>query len=84
VQVDQRALCHGNAATDPYYLGAEGKAYPSWTAHLLKTAHNDQVSIKDPGAFAHNPKYFTQYLSDSFEDLGRDVTNFTCPEVPAQ
>jgi hypothetical protein len=55
-------------------MGADGKAYPNWTARLLKAAYNYQVSIKDPGAFAHGNKYIVQLLYDSIEDLGGDVS----------
>lgn len=63
-----------DAATYPYFLGPDGKAYPKWTPRLLKAAYNYQVSIKDPGAFAHGNKYIVQLLHDSIEDLGGDVT----------
>jgi hypothetical protein len=63
-----------DAATYPYFMGADGKAFPSWTARLLKAAYNYQVSIKDPGAFAHNPKYIIELLHDSIADLGGDVS----------
>lgn len=66
-----------DAATYPYFLGADGKAYPNWTARLLKAAYNYQVSVKDPGAFAHGNKYIVQLLIDSIEDLGGDVSKFT-------
>ena len=66
-----------DAATYPYFMGADGKAYPNWTPRLLKAAYNYQVSIKDPGAFAHGNKYIIQLLNDSIEDLGGDVSNFT-------
>jgi hypothetical protein len=49
-------------------------AFSTWTARLLKAAYNYQVSIKDPGAFAHGNKYIVQLLIDSIEDLGGDVT----------
>lgn len=52
-------------------------AYNAWTARLLKAAYNYQVSIKDPGAFAHGNKYIVQLLYDSIEDLGGDVSKFT-------
>ena len=52
-----------DAATYPYFMGADGKAYPNWTARLLKAAYNYQVSIKDPGAFAHGNKYIVQLLT---------------------
>src|SRR5690606_24465901 len=34
-----------------------------------KAAYNYQVSLKDPGAFAHNGKYIIQLLYDSVADL---------------
>jgi hypothetical protein len=40
----------------------------------LKAAYNYQVSVKDPGAFAHNPKYIIELLYDSTQDLGGDVS----------
>lgn len=63
-----------DAATYPYFMGADGKAYPSWTPRLLKAAYNYQVSIKDPGAFAHGNKYIVQLLFDSISDLGGDTS----------
>jgi hypothetical protein len=65
-----------DATTYPYFMGADGEAYPSWTPRLLKAAYNYQVSLKDPGAFAHGNKYIIQLLYDSIEDLGGDVSNF--------
>jgi len=63
-----------DTATYPYFMGTDGKAYPNWTPRLLKAAYNYQVSLKDPGAFAHNPKYIIELLHDSIADLGGDVT----------
>jgi hypothetical protein len=63
-----------DAATYPYFMGADGKAYPNWTPRLLKAAYNYQVSLKDPGAFAHGNKYIVQLLYDSIEDIGGDVS----------
>lgn len=63
-----------DAATYPYFMGADGKAFPAWTARLLKAAYNYQLSVKDPGAFAHGNKYIVQLLFDSIEDLGGDVS----------
>lgn len=52
---------------------ADEVAYPNkynaWTARLLKAAYNYQVSVKDPGAFAHGGKYIIELLYDSTEDL---------------
>jgi len=63
-----------DAVTYPYFMGTDGKAYPNWTARLLKATYNYQVSIKDPGQFAHGGKYIIQLLHDSIEDLGGDVS----------
>jgi hypothetical protein len=68
-----------DAATYPYFMGADGKAYPSWTPRLLKAAYNYQVSIKDPGAFAHGNKYIVQLLFDSIADLGGDTSTLPAP-----
>jgi hypothetical protein len=43
--------------------------YASWTPRLLQAAYNYQVSLKDPGAFAHGGKYIIQLLYDSIADL---------------
>ncbi|GAB4502751.1 MAG: hypothetical protein Fur0035_23070 [Anaerolineales bacterium] len=56
-------------ATYPYFMGADGKAYTNWTPRLLKAAYNYQVSVKDPGAFAHGGKYIIELLYDSTADL---------------
>jgi hypothetical protein len=48
--------------------------YNAWTARLLKAAYNYQVSVKDPGAFAHNAKYIIELLYDSIEDLNTAIS----------
>ena len=80
-----------DSASYPYYFvdaDKDGKAdtndkgpisYNAWTPRLLKAAYNYQYSIKDPGAFSHNPKYTIQFLYDSIKDLGGDVGAFTRP-----
>ena len=83
-----------DAATNPYFFldkDNDGKAdvddkgakvsYNTFTPRLLKAAYNYQYSVKDPGAFAHNPKYVLQALYDSIQDIGGDVTGLTRPEV---
>ncbi|HEY9075360.1 MAG TPA: hypothetical protein VIO61_02365, partial [Anaerolineaceae bacterium] len=54
--------------------------YNAFTPKLLKAAYNYQYSMKDPGAFAHNPKYVLQGLYDSIEDIGGDLTGLTRPK----
>jgi hypothetical protein len=58
----------GNGQVDPNEAKSANK-YAPWTPRLLKAAFNYQVSVKDPGAFAHNGKYIIQLLFDSIEDL---------------
>lgn len=62
----------GDGAPDQGENGPTG--YSTWTARLLKAAYNYQVSLKDPGAFAHGNKYIVQLLFDSIEDLGGDTS----------
>jgi hypothetical protein len=56
----------GNGALDP----EDTERFVTWTPRLLRAAYNYQYSQKDPGAFAHNPKYVVQLLFDSLEDIG--------------
>jgi len=49
--------------------------YNAFTANLLKAAYNYQVSVKDPGNFAHNPKYVIELLYDSTESLNAELQN---------
>jgi len=55
----------------PYYfkLGTTDR-YVDFDAKLLKAAYNLQVSLVDPGSYAHNGTYTIEYLYDSIEDLG--------------
>jgi len=49
--------------------GVRDNAFNAWTPRLAKAAYNYQVSLKDPGRFAHGGKYIIQLLYDSIEDL---------------
>ncbi|MDJ0523445.1 MAG: hypothetical protein QNJ90_15360 [Planctomycetota bacterium] len=44
-------------------------SYGSWSARLLRAAYNYQYAKKDPGAYAHNPKYVIEFLYDSLKNL---------------
>jgi hypothetical protein len=59
---------NGNGTADKEELTSVNK-YASWTPRLVKAAFNYQTTIKDPGGFAHNGKYFIQLLYDSIDDL---------------
>jgi len=52
--------------------GDEG-GYNAWTARLAKAAYNYQVSLKDPGAFAHGGKYVIELLYDGINDLNQAI-----------
>ena len=43
--------------------------FTAWTPALMKAAHNFQISLKEPGAWAHNFDYMAQLLYDSAVDL---------------
>jgi len=58
-----------NAQAHPYWFTEAEEGYNAWTPRLLKAAYNYQVSIKDPGTYAHGGKYIIQLLYDSIEDL---------------
>lgn len=71
-----------NAAAYPYFFydtNTDGQAgddesvsdngYKTWTGRLERAAYNYQVSLKDPGAYAHGGKYIIQVMYDSIEDL---------------
>jgi len=70
-----------DVAAYPYFFaaGADGApakddkganvAYNTWTPRMLKAAYNYQVSIKDPGSYAHGGKYIIELLYDSIEDV---------------
>ncbi len=54
---------------------AGATAFSAWTPRLLKAAFNYQISVKDPGAFAHGNKYIIQLLFDSLADLNARLTD---------
>ncbi|MFZ6029522.1 MAG: hypothetical protein ACOYYS_17555 [Chloroflexota bacterium] len=74
----------GNGEPDKNERGASVAYNGNWTPRLLKAAFNYQYVQKDPGAFAHNPKYVVQFLIDSINDLGGDVSGYTRPEIPTE
>lgn len=84
-----------DAGSNPYFfadangngkIDKDEKAYTDWTPRLLRAAYDYQYAQKDPGLFAHNPKYGVQILYDALEDLGKggikvDLTGMVRPEV---
>ncbi len=81
-----------DAANYPYFLNdlntngtvdedeaVRANGFNGFTPNLLKAAYNYQLSTKDPGTFAHNPKYIVQILIDSIQALGGNVSVYTRP-----
>lgn len=53
---------------------ADGKnSYKSFTAHLERAAYNYQMSVKDPGGYAHNAAYHLELMYDSIEALNGEL-----------
>lgn len=59
---------NSNGVADPEEAVGDN-AYNAFTANLLRAAYNYQVTIKDPGGYAHNPTYHIQLLFDSISLL---------------
>jgi hypothetical protein len=53
--------------------GTPANSFKSWTPRLLKAAYNYQLSVKDPGAFAHGGKYIMQLMYDSIASLNEKL-----------
>jgi hypothetical protein len=74
---------NGNGVADPDEA-QRANAYNAWTPRLLQAAYNYQYAAKDPGTYAHNPKYIIQALYDGLESLGAqaavDMTGMVRPE----
>lgn len=56
-------------------------SFAAWTPNLLRAAYNYQSSQKDPGGYAHNSTYVIQYLYDSIQVMGGDVSGMTRADV---
>ena len=72
IDTDGDGVCGGGEAIYP-------NRYGDWTAALMKSAHNFQITQKEPGAWAHNFDYIAELLIDAIEDLGGDVSAFVRP-----
>ncbi|TVR18953.1 MAG: polyheme membrane-associated cytochrome C [Anaerolineaceae bacterium] len=50
-----------------------GNRYTTWSPRLVRVAYNYHFVQKDPGAYAHNPRYTLQLLYDSISDINQSV-----------
>jgi hypothetical protein len=73
---------NGNGTADEGEVSGDTR-YASWTPNLLGAAYNYQYVAKDPGAFAHNPRYILQILYDSLQSLGGEeaVASYVRAEI---
>lgn len=62
----------GDGQPDPAALNF-GSRYTQWTPRLVRAAYNYQFVQKDPGAYAHNPRYSLQLLYDSLADMNESI-----------
>ncbi|GAP13912.1 hypothetical protein LARV_01671 [Longilinea arvoryzae] len=49
--------------------------FASWTPRMAKAAFNYQLSVKDPGSYAHGGKYIIELLYDSIESLNEKLSS---------
>jgi hypothetical protein len=59
---------NANGVADPEEVNGDNR-YNVFTARLMQAAYNYQVTLKDPGNYAHNAKYHIQLLFDSITSL---------------
>jgi len=66
-----------DSSRHPYFFddgeGEDRSPYSAWTPRLLRAAYNYHFVVKDPGAYAHNPRYVMQLLYDSLHDLSEQA-----------
>jgi len=58
------------------------KTSTKWDSKGFRASFNYNYSVKEPGAWAHNPKYVLQVLYDSIQDMGGDLTGLVRPTTP--
>lgn len=63
---------NGNGELDDDEKTSEN-GYNAFTANLERAVYNYQVSVKDPGAYAHNPQYVIELLYDSTASLSAEL-----------
>lgn len=76
-------ICYSGTAYPYFFEDTDGSgltcdagettSFKDWTARLERAAYNYQVSLKDPGAFAHNAKYLIELLFDSIENVNAGI-----------
>lgn len=57
----------------PYWFTEDGERYGTFSPYMQIATYNYQVSKKDPGAYAHNPKYHIEILFDTISVLNEQI-----------
>jgi ferredoxin len=65
---------NGNGDADADEVNGDNR-FATWTANLVRAAYNYQVTLKDPGGYAHNPTYHIQLLFDSITALNAEISD---------
>jgi hypothetical protein len=77
-----------NPAAYPYFVVDSNKngvwdsneaTAPKFDTKAFRATFNYNFSIKEPGCWAHNPKYTLQILYDAIQDLGGNLTGLVRP-----
>ncbi len=65
---------NGNGTVDADEA-TSANGFNAFTPALLEATYNYQFVVKDPGAFAHNPKYVIELLYDSIDSLNQSLSD---------
>jgi hypothetical protein len=65
---------NGNGDADADEVNGDNR-FATWTANLVRAAYNYQVTLKDPGGYAHNPTYHIQLLFHSITALNAEISD---------
>jgi hypothetical protein len=77
-----------NGAAYPYFVKDTNKngvadvgeaSSVKFDTKAFRASFNYNYSVKEPGCWAHNPKYVFQILYDSIENLGGNLSGLTRP-----
>jgi hypothetical protein len=63
-----------DVAAYPYWFDDAGERFTTFSGYLQVATYNYQVSLKDPGAYAHNPKYHIELLYDTIMVLNEYIS----------
>jgi hypothetical protein len=63
-----------NGDAYPYWFTEDDERYTTFTGNLQIATYNYQVTLKDPGAYAHNPKYHIELLFDTITAINAEIS----------